>query len=320
MTALHPIRRAALPASLALFAALVVAPATTLLPGIPADPALVSGVAVGVAAVVLGGAVAADDLAGAVSDGRLRRVVEVGLFPSAAWTVAALAVIDAGTPLAWVALAGAAACVPGATALWVADANTTRRRLDDATVRVRFDGDGPSATLGVGAVVASVFPAVATATVLFDLPVDESLLSLTTTLAGLATVGSTVFSALRDDDGDDDEDDDDPTAAVTDAGIRIGDRLHGWETLEGYRLTDEAVEVRRDTWLRPTMSFDRDDLADEAAVVEAIGRSLPRVGAEGRVEMAASPGHGRSLREGESVGRRRPRDRGTESVRERERE
>ncbi|MFC7137132.1 hypothetical protein [Halobaculum litoreum] len=217
----------------------------------------------------------------------------------------ALGATAPGTPAAWVALAGVASCLPAMAALWLAETETSRRRIDDATVHVRFGGDGPGRTALAGAAVAAIGAVGLAAAGLFDLFGDGVGTALFTSVATLVTAGSTVLSAAGDDEGGNEDDrdadgtdaDDAPRAAVTDAGVRIGERFHGWETLEGYRVTDEEVEIRRDTWLHPTLSFERDDPDDVAAVVDALGRHLPRVDDEGRVETAAAPGHGRGLRD-----------------------
>lgn len=306
--------------SVAGYASMAVAPLIASFPDVPPDPAPVLGVVAGVAAVALVGASATDDLAGGLASLSTSTALVAALFPGLGWLAVALALAAPGSAAAGVAVVGVASCLPGLAALWLAETETSRRRIDDATVHVRFGGDGPGRTALAGASIAALGAVGVAAAGLFDLVGDDGVTTLLTSFATLVTVGSTLLSAAGDDEDEDDGDDGEGNlpVAVTDAGIRIGDRLHGWEALTGYRVADDTIEVRRDTWFDRTLSFERDGVDDEPAVVDALGRYLPRVDDEGRVEMAAARGHGRSLPGDAASGRERRRSGG--HVRQPERE
>ncbi|UIO98990.1 hypothetical protein Hbl1158_10635 [Halobaculum sp. CBA1158] len=307
MSALHRLPEFLLPASLAAFAAGAVAPATALVPGVPADPALLLGVGAGVFSVVVAGATAADDLAGTIAAVPVPLAVGVSAAPSIAWLAVVIADLAPGLP-ASVAAVGAASGVPALVALGVAHAATHRDRIDDATEHAAFRGESRSkvriavavALLGVGAV---------TLAGALGYLGDDGWTSAMTGIASLITAASALASAGGDDDSDGDDEGDgegeadggiggdaDIRVAVTDAGLRVGGRLHGWDGFVGYRLTGGELELPREARYRRSLSFDRENVENEAAVVDALGRYLPRVDDDGRVEMAATRGHGRSLR------------------------
>ncbi len=53
--------------------------------------------------------------------------------------------------------------------------------------------------------------------------------------------------------------------------------LHDWEQFDGYMITDQALVVHRTAPWRLPLYFDRESLDDVDAVVDAIGRHLPRL-------------------------------------------
>lgn len=70
------------------------------------------------------------------------------------------------------------------------------------------------------------------------------------------------------------------TYRATDRGLEIqhplARRLVPWSTLQDYRLTEEALVLRRTRPLSPGFRFDRDALEDEDAVVSALEGHLER--------------------------------------------
>ena len=73
--------------------------------------------------------------------------------------------------------------------------------------------------------------------------------------------------------------------AVTDEGLRIDQWFTPWSDLDGYRVTDETVELVRPKWYHPTRDFERGEISDEDALVEALAEFLPRLDEHGRVEL-----------------------------------
>ncbi|MFB6361466.1 MAG: hypothetical protein ABEH59_09115 [Halobacteriales archaeon] len=77
--------------------------------------------------------------------------------------------------------------------------------------------------------------------------------------------------------------DSDSEVAVTDVGLRIDRSVTRWADLEGYRVTDDAVELVRRQWYLPTRDFDRDEISDEAALLAGLETYLPRLDDPGRI-------------------------------------
>jgi hypothetical protein len=72
--------------------------------------------------------------------------------------------------------------------------------------------------------------------------------------------------------------------AVTDLGIRIDRSFTVWDDLRGYRLSEESVELVRARRYHPNRSFERDEISEEDAFVEALGEFLPRLDERGRID------------------------------------
>lgn len=67
------------------------------------------------------------------------------------------------------------------------------------------------------------------------------------------------------------------TATGLEAKLPVVRKFYGWDRFEGYVLADDAIVVhRRAPWRLPVICA-RDELDDEDAVIEALGRALPRL-------------------------------------------
>jgi hypothetical protein len=80
--------------------------------------------------------------------------------------------------------------------------------------------------------------------------------------------------------------DDSTELAVTDAGLRVDRSMTPWEDLDGFRVTDDEIEIDRAKWWLPTRDFDRDEIDDDAALIEALDEFLPRTDDETEAEHA----------------------------------
>lgn len=85
---------------------------------------------------------------------------------------------------------------------------------------------------------------------------------------------------------------------VTNMGVAIDqytDGSHGrsfnqWADLDGYRVTDDGVELVRSKWYQLTLDFEREKISDEEALIEGLGEFLPRLDQQGRVERSPIQG------------------------------
>ena len=53
-----------------------------------------------------------------------------------------------------------------------------------------------------------------------------------------------------------------------------------WADFDSFRVTDEKIKLKRARWWLPTRDFDREEIDDDAAVIEAMGEFLPRTDTE----------------------------------------
>jgi hypothetical protein len=246
--------------SLAAYAAVLVAPVATLTPG-PTWPAFAAGA-------VLGGALGFG--ATATLDGpdevlALPRVVVGFALPLGwlwpAWNAATSIPSFLFAP--WTA--GALAVVPWLVAVLVASDWRTRERIDALDERVVFEARNPpetrrqtriaaAAILGIAIVVAVVSFAVGGA--------GESMYWLFPTLLPVW------IPLLADSDG--------KQVAVTDGGLRVERQVHGWDTVDGYELTDDALTLTRPRWYHSDLSFDSGDIDDLDEVTAALDDVLTR--------------------------------------------
>ena len=168
-----------------------------------------------------------------------------------------------------VTIAGLLALVPGIAVLFAAAGIRNRRlraRATEHAVVTTGDDDDDSgisrpvvlaAVGGIGLIVV----AVAVPILAFD-GFDGSS-TLFTSLTGL----SSLFF-LFDNDGHE--------LAVTDKGLRVDSSITPWDELGSYRLTDEEIKIDRAKWWLPSRDFDREEIGDDAAFIDALGEYLPR--------------------------------------------
>jgi hypothetical protein len=240
--------------SLAAYVALLVAPAATLAPT-PTWPSFAAGA-------VLGGALGV--AATTAVDGpdavlTLPRVLAGFALPLGwlwpAWTDATSISTFLFTP--WVA--GALAVLPWFAAGAVASDWRTRERIDGLTERVVFEAGDPPETrrqqkLAVGVVflVAAVVAGVSFA-------VGDDWSSMYWLFPSLLPVWIPIFAGSEGKE-----------VAVADGGLRVERRIHDWDTVDGYALTDDALTVTRPKWYHADRSFDRGDIDDVDAVTAAL--------------------------------------------------
>lgn len=193
------------------------------------------------------------------------------------------AVLTVGPPLAYLpilvvltpprstagllALTGLLAVLPG-IALPVAGAILRNRRLRaDATVVASVtvgdaDDEGRDWPLVGGVLVMGVALVAAGVGVLLGADAEAGVLG--PTFGGLWTS----IALLASDDGSE--------IAVTDTGLTIDGSVTRGADLDGYRVTDDSIELVRDRWYRPDRSFDRDAVSDEDEFLVGLDRYLPR--------------------------------------------
>ena len=168
-----------------------------------------------------------------------------------------------------VTIAGLLALVPGIAVLLAAAGIRNRRLRAQATEQVVVtvgDGDDESglgrsinvaAAGGMGLIVVGI----AVSILAFD-GFDGSS-TLFTSLTGL----SSLF-LLFDNDGHE--------LAVTDEGLRVDSSMTPWDDLGSYRITDEEIKIGRTRRWLPSRDFDREEIGDDAAFINALGEYLPR--------------------------------------------
>ena len=75
---------------------------------------------------------------------------------------------------------------------------------------------------------------------------------------------------------------------VTDEGLRVNRSITPWADLDSVRVTDEKIKLKHVRWWRPTREFDREEIDDDAAFIEAMEEFLPRTDAETEPATATS--------------------------------
>lgn len=163
--------------------------------------------------------------------------------------------------LAATGLASSGAGFLAATLGWTAQ---NRRRHAEATEWYSVtagDGDGLPKWLGVSAVLVPTALAAVVAVALGELDGDLPT-SLLTALGSLGTIGSLIG-------------DDETTITVTDDGVGIDGWFRGVETITGYDLDEEELELHRSGVVR-TLSVDCEDLdtGERASLRAALDRLL----------------------------------------------
>lgn len=185
-----------------------------------------------------------------------------------------LFVAESGSTQALVAAAGVAAGLPGVCSFVGGSILKTRRQRESATeIAVVTVGDETAASewwtrlqFGGGLVIGIGM-------LIFGLGILSGFLdggtSLITTLGGLIT---TVASLLSNDSSE---------LTVTDTGLAADWRFRRWEEFDGYRVTDDEVELVRPEWYQSTQSFDREEITDEETLVEGLNAYLPELDENG---------------------------------------
>lgn len=249
-------------AGLVLSAGLAVAPAATALPG-PTWPLFAAGT-------VAGGTVAATltrriDVAAWLA-GTPR--ILAGIVLPALWLVPAVTTATSVVDLylsPW--FVGVCAVGPWIAAAAFAANCRNAERIDALAESISFSAR-PPARLRRQLLLAVVTIAALSVAVAAAMLYIEGDIELLTTFAWLPAT-TPVWLLLLNREGQD--------VGVTETGLRVQRSIHEWSTFSGYELTDEALVLHRDRWYHSRLAFDRADIDDPDAVVEALGRHLPTV-------------------------------------------
>jgi len=195
---------------------------------------------------------------------------------------------EPGSTQALVAGAGALAVVPG---IGVTSIGTRLkiRRLREASTEIvtitvgEYDRNGSRHWLEVGETVLSVsllLLLIGLMTLIGPLGIFERPAFGFSLAVGLSL--HTLFRHRADDDGS--------KITVTNMGVTVDQYVDGslsrsfirWEDLNGYRLTDDTVELVRPRRFLSTVAFDRGEISDETALVDGIRTYLPRLDEAGK--------------------------------------
>lgn len=276
--------RRLLEAALGLYVAAVTLPAVLLLHGGPIDgPRALGTVLAGgllVALIVALGARTVADLPETVAS---PRVAAATTLPPLAYLPYLVIETAPESPEAAVAVAGLLSILPGIGVL-IAGTILRNRRLQaraEEIVVVTIGDDEESgrrwpviAGLGVLGLSFIVLGIIAAANG------DDSFGAIVPSIGGLSTW--MVLLAAEES----------TEVTVTDAGLRIDRSFTPWADLEGYRVTDDAIELVRRQWYLPTRDFDREDISDERALLAGLEHYLPRLDDAG-YDSAARPSRDR---------------------------
>ena len=182
----------------------------------------------------------------------------------------------------WLAIVGLLAVVPGML-VPIAGAVIRNQRLrseatEHAVVTVGDEDEGmfgPRGESVLFVVVTIGALAMIVGTALSVIADSASNTSLLTSLTGL----SSLLFLFTDDSTE---------LAVTDAGLRVDRSMTPWDDLDGFRVTDAEIEIDRARWWLPTRDFDRDEIDDDAALIEALDEFLPRTNATEEATVAGT--------------------------------
>ncbi|MFB6227973.1 MAG: hypothetical protein ABEH88_05225 [Halobacteriales archaeon] len=273
--------RRVLEALLGAYVATLLIPGAALFTGtVDADGALVLVVAGLIVAVLVARmARTVEDLADTVASAP---VVAASVLPPLAYLPYMILAAEPESPAALVSLVGLVAFLPG-IGVPIGGAVIRNRRLREAATEVAVvtvgggeDDDGTNWAVVAGVSVVSLSIVVAGVIVLVG--GDVSMSAVTPALGGI----STLFLLFADDDATE--------IAVTDRGLRIDRSFTTWDDFEGYRLTDDEIELVRSQWYLPAGSFEREEVDDENSLIEGLERHLPRLDERGRVELSPRGG------------------------------
>ena len=180
-----------------------------------------------------------------------------------------LVIAEPAGQIEWLAIVGLLAVVPGLL-VPVAGGVIQNQRLragaaEHVVVTAGDDEDDGLSTMTAAAVLfgaGALMIAVGTA-VMVGLDIDGGI-SIIGSLTALSGSLVTLFT------------DDSTELAVTDAGLRVERSMTPWDDLGGYRVTDDKIEIERTRWWLPSRDFDRDEIGDDAAFIDALDEHLPR--------------------------------------------
>ena len=170
----------------------------------------------------------------------------------------------------WLAIVGLLAVIPGVLIPLAGAVIRNQRLRADATehvvVTVGDEDDGMFGSRGesvlfVVVTIGALAMIVGTAlSMIADFAVNTSLLTSVTGLLSLLFLFT----------------DDSTDLAVTDAGLRVDRSMTPWDDLDGVRVTDEQIKIDRAKWWLPSRDFDREEIGDDAAFIDALEEYLPR--------------------------------------------
>jgi hypothetical protein len=188
-----------------------------------------------------------------------------------------ISVVDPDSGLGVVAIVGLGAVLPGVLALvggsLIRNSRLREQSTEIVSVTVGETDDEKWQQLRIAAV-AVVGIALIGAGVATFVTGDDSFSTLIAPLGGLSAM-----LAVFGDNGRE--------LVVTDAGLVVDHWFVRWEAFDGYRLSDETVELVRPAWYHQTRTFDREEMDDEDALINGVAEFLPRVDEQGRVERTA---------------------------------
>jgi hypothetical protein len=271
--------RWALEALIGAYVAMVATPAAALSGWLPALrvtrlPALAAaGVVVTVAAAAAARRI--DDVAGAAAT---LPVAVASILPPLAYLPYMVLATTPESAAALVAAVGLLAVLPG-IGVPVVGAVLRSRRVREAATEVAVvtvgetDDEGRDWPVLAGVtVLAAAFVAVAAFVATTG---DDGFEAVWPAFGGV----STTLLLLFGDDGSE--------VAVTDRGLRVDRAVTSWDDIDGYRVTDERIELVRSAWYLPARGFERERISDEDALLDGLGEFLPRLDRHGRVEARA---------------------------------
>jgi len=140
-------------------------------------------------------------------------------------------------------------------------------RIENATVELTFEARPASAiderVANVGAVMLGLVTVVAVVVLAFSDGLDDSL--FLTWLPGL----SVVLVLLHDHQ--------EPSAVqITDIGVVVDSTIHEWDTIASFSLDHEELTLSRSTWYHSKLRYNREDIDDVDAIVDALSKHATR--------------------------------------------
>lgn len=161
---------------------------------------------------------------------------------------------------------GASAALVWLIAVIIASETRKRARLDTMSTTMTFEARSPpaqrrQARLAVGTLAVLVGVAIVTALVIDA----DAQLSAFVWVPAMIPVWLQILRGETT-----------RSVTVADIGLVVDKSIQDWETIQGADVTDEALVVRRTEWYRPNLQFDRDDVENSDAIVQAINEHVGR--------------------------------------------